>query len=289
MRSIAMLLAALPLAASAQEPAATPAPAAPKIVAPLKLALAAPSGKDEAQLAAREIETGLGRVIGRGVRAIVYRDYDSAARALASGDVDLAWLQPFAYVLAARRAQVTPLVKATRQGMPFYRSVIFARADSGMKQLTDLNGKKVAWTEVNSSSGFLVPSAMLRRANVAPKEMPFLGDHEAVCKAVWEKKADAGATFSSDQGKTADGCKQALEGKSGELALLGVSPPIPNDVVAGRPGLDEAIAAAVKNGLIALDKKSADGMVLTTAFAADGFAETSDDEFAPLRDLAPKP
>jgi phosphonate transport system substrate-binding protein len=135
----------------------------------------------------------------------------------------------------------------------------------------------------------------LRKAGIDPdKDVTPLSfdDHRAVCLAVMEGKADAGATLSDERAAgeplQADGCREALQDINRPLRVLAVSDPIPNDVVAARAELP---ADVVKDVGAWLDKlpDSKDGQrLLYDAFKAERFTAVKDDEFAAARQLLGK-
>ena len=70
--------------------------------------------------------------------------------------------------------------------------------DTGIKTLADLKGKTFARVDPLSTSGWIIPSLMLKAAGInAGTDMKIVdaGSHPAVVTAVYTGQADAGACF----------------------------------------------------------------------------------------------
>src|SRR5688572_2260728 len=133
--------------ASAGEPAA----------APLSFGIAQPYGDAHARKARAQLEPFLSKALGSKVTVAVYGSGEVLGEALVAGKVDLAWITPLAFVLAAKKnAEVVAVSKAVREGGGiYYRSALVVKAGSGFKTLDDLAGKRVAWVSKSSASGYL--------------------------------------------------------------------------------------------------------------------------------------
>ncbi len=265
-------LAAFALIAAA-ETAAPPA---------LRLAVPDPLGLEQAKKDAAALATFLSDKLHRRVEGEAMAASD-LPRAIATGKVDLAWLSASEYVQAVRIGPLQPLARVVRNGLPFYRSVIFARKDSPATALAELKGKKIALVSKTSAAGYILPIVMLRAARLA--EPLLLGDHAAVCKAVLDGKADAGATFGNDKdGKTGiEGCSQSFGARAAELKVLAVSHPIPNDVIAARPGLAPADVEPLRLLLGTIAETPEGKAILTSVFHGEGFLGAGDDDFVLFR------
>jgi phosphonate transport system substrate-binding protein len=254
----------------------------------LVFGIAAYAGSQPGEKDAAALEAALSHRLQSPWTVVVFGDESSLASALAEGSVDAAWMPPLSFVEARSRGAVLPVAKVTRGGFSHYRSAIFARADSGVSALSDLKGSTVAWVDHRSAAGYLFPLAMLQRAKLKPSELfskeEFVGDHAAVCRAVLEGKAKAGATFVDDRPAGApiriDGCAQALgDEEAAKLSIISISKPIPNDVVAVRPGCSPEVATSLKDALVSLATDDAGRKILAAVFKADGFADASVEEF----------
>lgn len=268
------------------------APAAAAEDAPLRLAMSSPLGEEQARKDAVELSAVLSAALHRKVVAEVASP-KTLPGLLARGVVDLGWLSAAQYIdatAAVRKGQVVPAAKLVRGGLPFYRSAIFIREKGPVKKLTDLKGKRIAFTSEQSSTGYFLPRQLLLSAGFSEADLrggKFFGDHAGVCRAVLEDKAEAGATFANDgRGGGLAGCEETLGAeKTRELKVLATSDPIPNDVIALKPQSPPELVAAVRAALVALSGTPEGKEKLSTLFHADAFVPAEDSDFTLLRDL----
>jgi phosphonate transport system substrate-binding protein len=90
-----------------------------------------------------------------------------------------------------------------------YKSAMYVRKDSNIYSIEDMKGKSVAWSDPNTTSGYLVPSFELHQRGINPSEFfsrtGFAGGHEQAIIAVLNGQYDAGATWVSGQGPVEEG------------------------------------------------------------------------------------
>jgi phosphate/phosphite/phosphonate ABC transporter binding protein len=292
-RRLSLVVALLLGAVILSEPAFA-APKKNKLVVqqlpPLSFGLTGYSSDDEARFDAEALESYLSRKLGRDVTTRVYPSRAALAAGLASGEIDLGWLQPFTLIEAQAKGAVTPLVKAVRHGLPFYRGVIFTRADRDVNGLAGLKGLSIAWVDRASASGYLFPRAAVVQAGLKPGELfkseSFRGDSVSVCKAVLDGSADAGATYADDRPgdkMVIDGCLHAIGEDARKLKIVATSAPIPNDAIAARPGLDPAEIERIRKVFTNLKKDHNGQSLLLQVFDAQGFESVGADDFVPVR------
>lgn len=165
------------------------------------------------------------------VNIYVSKNYSGLIEAMKTKKVDFAFFSSLTYVFAEQQAQAKVLLKKVWQE-PFYYSVIIAPQKSGLKSLKDLKGKKIAFVDDKSSSGYLYPQVALRKAGLNDKdfkEVVFSGNHQASIQFLEAKKVDAAAVFSDDE-KGAQGAWEKFgTDKKAKYRILWKSAPIPND------------------------------------------------------------
>lgn len=254
-------------------------------VAVLNIALSSPLGPEQAARDAAQLSALLTGALHQPVEASVL-PHDELPAALAQGKVDLAWLSASQYVRASKAAPVAPVAKLLRGGLPFYRSALFVRKGA-FKTLKQLKGKRIAFTSEGSGAGHMLALQILMSAGFTADDLKgqrFLGDHAAVCKAVLEDKADAGATFANDgRGGSLAGCSETVGEQAKLLKVLATSDPIPNDVIAAKPGTPPALLAQLQGALLKLGQSSGGREKLQQIFHADGFVPADDADYASLR------
>jgi phosphate/phosphite/phosphonate ABC transporter binding protein len=181
-----------------------------------------------------------------------------------AGAVDIGSFSPFAYVDAERGGKIRIIAQSVIDGSATYRGFIVARKDSGLKTLTDLKGKRFAFVDLKSASGYVYPRAMLVEKGINPdtffKETIFAGDHKKVIGDVLDKVVDAGATYDN-----ALGIAKASGMASDDLAVIASTDPIPHDAIAVRIGLDEGLAKKIQTALVNLDKTEAGRRIIANS------------------------
>jgi phosphate/phosphite/phosphonate ABC transporter binding protein len=199
--------------------------------------------------------------IGQKVVLYVARDYADLRTQMEAGAVDIGSFSPFAYVDAVRGGKIRIIAQSLMDGSATYRGVIVARKDSGLKSLADLRGKRFAFVDPESASGYVYPRAMLIEKGVVPetafKKIVFAGNPDKVIAAVLEGGADAGAVY-----ENAPTVAKSKGMPTENLVTLATTDPIPHDAVAVRTGLDEALAKKIQAALVDLDKSEAGRRVI---------------------------
>ena len=232
------------------------------------------------------LATFLAKELGTKVQPELFENHDAEANALVAGRIDVAWMPPY-QGFNAKLGGAQPISKLVRKGATTYRSVFFVRADSKIQKLGDVHGATVGWVEANSATGHLFPLAMVAREHLTPsqlfKDERYLGTHDAVCKAVWDKKVELGATLADEAGADGkmviDGCKHSLGANAAKLRVVSVSEPVPNDVFSVRQGLDPALVTKLQGVLAALPSSPAGKAVLKDDLKADGVTNFQPGDF----------
>lgn len=132
----------------------------------------------------------------------------------------MAFIPAFGYVLANQLCGVDVAFKAERRGWGVYWTMIVVARDSDIQSIEDLAGKKWAYPDAGSTSGYLVPTVMLKEAGVTPGETLEAGGHPQAVRAVYTGEADFATAFYSPWA--------APEGAA--AWALGEDPEVPVDV-----------------------------------------------------------
>lgn len=157
----------------------------------------------------------------------------AAAAALSSDRVDLVFTGPAEYVVLNARTKAEPVVAIRR---PDYRSCVYVNADSPVRRLADLEGKKVGMSDIGSTSGHLGPSQLFVDAGLDPTEkLEVVPVGDAVHQALKRGDVDAVGVGCHDR-------DEYIEGKESDFRTVVEGPPLPPDVIMAHPDLpDEAV------------------------------------------------
>jgi len=254
----------------------------------LRFGLSPARGVERARAAGERLAEYLSARLGCAVRATVFGDYQSLVDAAATGEVDLAWMPPVAFLVAHDRA-VSALAIVERHGHASYESAIFVRADSPLRGLADLRGKSIAWVDQSSASGYVFAAAelvrVLGRLDGALGRQHYFGSHREVCEAVLNGWCEAGATYAVREGDRVvqAGWLDALGERAAGVRPIAFSVPIPGDAIACRPGLPQRIRADVEAALLATRDDVEGQSLLSDVFGADGFAPSDGSTHETLR------
>lgn len=232
------------------------------------------------------LSTMLTARIGVPVEPFVATNFTGLIEAMGTGKADVGIFGPFALVLAEERHKVTIVAKSIRRSrghfVTSYRAAINVRADSPYKSLVDLRGKRFAFVDPASTSGYLFPYMMLVEAGLNPERdlrTIFAGSHDAAIVAVYKRDVDASSTHDN----AIPDAKRELPDVEQVVKVLAFSSPIPNDGVAVRQGLPEDLVVKIQDAFIDLGK-SADGVRLLEAlYNVVGYAKSDGSEFGIIR------
>ena len=210
--------------------------------------------------------------LGVPVRLFTPADYNGVIQGMLGGTIDLAWLGASAYAaihIADPEAASPVLVKTNLDGSFNYHSIGFARADSGITSLDDLKGKKFAFADVNSTSGYLVPLVELPQAGYSMQpgeffgEIVFSGGHEQSIIGVSNGDFDAAVAWADGLGDWADGYNSGAFRRASDSGIVDMndlveiwrSSPIPEGPITLRNALPDDVKATIIDLLANLHEK----------------------------------
>ncbi len=211
----------------------------------------------------------------------------------------MAFIPAFGYVLANDLCGVDVAFKAVRRGWGVYWTMIVVGSDSDIQAVEDLEGKRWAYPDAGSTSGYLVPSVMLKDAGITPGETLEAGGHPESIRAVYNGEADFATAFYSPWaapegaeawkvgddpevpvdvstcGLNDDGSQLLCEGYRvldaranireefpdvvQKVRILTLSPEIPNDTLSFSPEFPAEIRAQIEEALAAFAETEAWG------------------------------
>lgn len=251
--------------------------------APLRVSMIPTTDPSRMLRDAAPLVSRLEQATGRKVTLTIPRSYAAVVEALVQGQVDVAHLGGFTFVQANSRAGAIPVVQR-ESDRQFHSKFITTRDD--VRRLADLNGKRFAFGDVNSTSGHLMPAHYLRLEGVAQAvfdQAIFTGGHDATALAVAERRVDAGAL---------DEAVWERLGKEGKIDLSKVrvfwtTPPFCDDVWVVRKSLDLALTRKIAEAFLSLDPHNAeDRPILDILSSKTRYVAVDATAYARLRDAA---
>jgi phosphonate transport system substrate-binding protein len=142
--------------------------------------------------------TALNEATGLTFEVSVPTSYAATIEEMCASPSDtIGFIPAFGYVLANDLCGVDVSFRAVRRGWGVYWTMIVVGRDSDIQSLEDLNGKKWAYADAGSTSGFLVPTVMFKEAGVTPGDTLEAGGHPEAVRAVYNGEADFATAFYS--------------------------------------------------------------------------------------------
>jgi len=183
---------------SPPEPTAVPEPAIGSPEHPIKV-LFVPSVDANMIISGGEVMSqALNEATGLNFEVVVPTSYAATIEEMcASPDDTIGFIPAFGYVLANDLCGVDVSQRAVRRGWGVYWTMYVVGRDSDIQELADLEGKKWAYPDAGSTSGYLVPKVMLDEAGITPGETLEAGGHPQAVRAVYTGEADFGTAFYS--------------------------------------------------------------------------------------------
>lgn len=251
----------------------------------------APDASPEARRSMTDFTILLSQLAMIDVSITALPSYERVAQLIFKGEIDLAWLSPIPYISLARRDAVVPIVSHHRGGDAHYQGAIIVAATSRARTLANLKGKRAAWVDRHSASGFVMPRIELWEAGIDPRKafasQKFYGSHDAVVRAVAEGRADFGATYArlapNRSVKSGSWTQTKYAHQVRALATFGE---IPSDVIAARADLDPKAREIITKAFLRIAKVTQGKQIIAGVFGSDDFRRADLDSYERLRDAA---
>jgi phosphonate transport system substrate-binding protein len=218
----------------------------------------------------------LGEKLGRNVALKLSPNMGAAIHGVASGNVDIAYLTPVAYLNARKRGEVQLIAKTITNGKGSFQLMIVVKDDSPIQTVEQLKGKSFAFGD---------EKALLQRATVvgagaeleAFSEYKFLGHYDNIARAVLVGDFDAGILKDTT----------AFKWQNQGLRILYSSPDLPPYNIAASRNVDGKTLQQLKDAFLALDPDNKEDLAIIKSLDKkyDGFAATSDAEYDVVRKL----
>ena len=212
----------------------------------------------------------------------------AVVEAFGSKRADAAILNTFGYILAHEKYGVEAHLKLMNRGRDEYYGQIIARVD-GPKSIAELKGKKFAFVDPASTSGYLLPLRLFKQEKIVIKEHVFAGRHDSVVSAVYQRQVDAGATFYTppdDDGSPKDArmlLKTQYPDVFDKIKILKLTGPIPNDPVSFRKDLPEEIKTKLVDSLVRYIKTEEGKKTMYNLYHITDFKVATDKDYDKVR------
>lgn len=237
------------------------------------------------------ITASLERATGLKWKVSVPTSYSATIEGMCSGSVDVAFLAPLQMTLALDRGCATPILGAlrndeNRKPSTTYQSQILVRTDGGINDLNGLKGKKFAFVDALSASGYVYPLLTVKeKTGQDPKsffsQTIFAGGHDKAALAVYQGTVDGAATFIDV--RTSPGMPADIMTKTKVISTAG---PIPNDGAAVRKGFPEDLAKQIQTAMAEYSQTETGKAAFKALYSWDGMQTVDAKFYDPMRDAA---
>ncbi len=234
--------------------------------------------------------------LGVEVKVFTPADYNGVMQGLLGGSIDAAMMGASSYAgtyIADPEAVEPVLTTQNIDGSIGYYSIGFARTESGIESLDDMEGKTFGFGDPNSTSGYLIPSVEISEAGYSMEpgdyfsDVVFTGGHEQTIVAVNNGDVDAGVTWADGLGNWEDGYNNGALRKAvdaglvdmNELTQIWQSEIIPNGPFVIRQALPQDVKDTVTEILADMWEEDAECAYGVAAGEAKDFVPVTHDHY----------
>lgn len=246
---------------------------------------------------AKPLEKLLSDQLGIPVKVSISTDYNTIIEAMQSKKVDVGFLPPNTYVQAKKMDAAEVILQAQRFGVneadgtpttelvDFYKAMVVVKADSGIKTLTDLKGKRIAWQGVTSTAGYVYPAVELKKAGIDPNkdvESIEVKGHDKGVLAVLNGDVDAAAIFQDARNTVKADFPDVFK----EIVPVHFTIPIPNDTISVRSDMNKEWIAKIQEAFISLGNNEDSRKIIFEIYSHQGYAKSDDSKFNSVREYS---
>lgn len=193
-----------------------------------------------------------------GFELAVTTDWAGLAVAMGSGNLDLAWMGPWGYMLANAASGCQAIATVKYDDKPTYQAIIIARPELKIARFPDdSRGMSISFADVGSTSGWLVPHYYAKSVwKIDPRafwKYTEGASHPANEIAVQAGQVDLATDFDRNRNAMIDSGRI----KPDATRVVWQSDPLPNDALAVSKDLPAAQVQALQKAAVALTSAQA--------------------------------
>ncbi len=218
----------------------------------------------------------LSRALGRNVRVVTTNSFNEYLQRIYRRQYDIIVLGSTFYFKAHDRAGY----QAVARGYPSFRCGIIVRRDSGITEVGQLRGRRMAAVDIMDRGGYKLQVRALKASGIDPDSdiiFHFRGRHDSVIYSVLSGQDDAGAIrLDALQRKEFD---NVLD----KLRIIYVSPENPQFPFAVRPDMAPELKEKIGAALAAITMAGPETAAILKKLHLQGIERISDTEMEELR------
>ena len=185
-------------------------------------------------------------------------DWAGMAVAMGSGQLDLAWMGPWGYIIANNSTGCTALATVKYDDKPIYHAIIVGKPDLKVAKFPDdTKGLSISFADIGLTSGWLIPTWYAKEVwKIDPKTHWKYSEgatHAANEIAVQAAQVDMATDFDRNRNAMIASGKLKEDGTK----ILWTSDPLPNDAIAVPKGTPKEFVDRVQKILTSITTEQA--------------------------------
>ena len=189
-------------------------------------------------------------------------DWAGMAVAMGSGQLDIAWMGPWGYIIANNSTGCTALATVKYDDKPIYHAIIVGKPDLKVAKFPDdTKGLSISFADIGSTSGWLIPTWYAKEVwKIDPKTHWKYSEgatHAANEIAVQAAQVDMATDFDRNRNAMIASGKLKEDG----MKILWTSDPLPNDAIAVPKGTPKEFVDRVQKILTSITTEQAKTLV----------------------------
>ena len=219
---------------------------------------------------------------------VLAESYSDLISKVHDGSLDIFLISPLSYVTAkSKTPNLKLLAQESASGMGSYSSYIVVRDDSRAQSLQDLVGKRLAFVDQHSTSGFLFPMAEFIDSGIRPGTMfsfCFSKSHAQAVYDLVDGKVDAATVSSNVIHFLTSVDSENTKPLSSRIRILHKAGRIPYDALVARGEFTESGLQKLQAAFANLNTRTERGrQALRKTAQITGWIPTSDAVYNPVR------
>jgi phosphonate transport system substrate-binding protein len=189
-------------------------------------------------------------------------DWAGMAVAMGGGQLDVAWMGPWGYIIANNATECQAVATARYDDKPIYHAIIVAQPNlKADKFPDDTRGKSISFADVGSTSGWLIPSYYAKEVwKIDPKT--FWTYSEGATHAANEVAVSAGQVdMATDFDRNRNAMIAAGRIKEGSNKIIWTSDSLPNDAIVLPANAPAELSSRVQAVLTAITPEQAKSLL----------------------------
>jgi phosphonate transport system substrate-binding protein len=218
------------------------------------------------------------------------QSYVAVVEAFGTKRSDIAAMNTFGYILAHEKYGAEARITVLRHGQSTYQAQFLAPANSKISKVEDFAGKKIAFVDPVSTSGYLLPLKMLKDKKVEFKDSVFAGKHDNVVSMIYQGQVEGGATFYSPphEGEIQDArrlVKTQYPDVEKKVKIVGLSDSIPNDPIIFRKDLPEEMKSRITEAFLSFVQTPEGQKAFEKIYSVTSLKKAADSDYDSVREM----